>query len=569
MKSFKNSFGKVATALISIFFINTSCDLFDLDINQDPSNPLTVTPELLLPSVMLNASATLAGGLNQNVHGFVGGSIASADSYDLTQSSYVGTWATLYTRELKDLDEAIKFTEKAGTFPKFLGVSQVLKAYYFSVMVDLWGDVPYFNAFNANNADSPEKNPTYDSGELIYKDLLLLLDKAIVNLNTVSAENLASGDPIYKGDVSKWIKAANSIKLKLLIQTRLVFDNKAAIADVLTKPLITSTVDDFQFQFGKLLSPDNRHPWYQNAYTSASNGFTYIGHQIMFEMLLKGDPRFRFYFKRQTNVTLNQNDPTQRNTTPCSQAPCYYGYIALGVNGSGNALGQLQAAGVISNPVNAADLAFLAGIFGRDRGDRSGVPQDGNLRTAPGVYPAGGFYDDTDPTLRRVANNGAFGNGIFPMVTASMVRFYQVEAILALGTPGNAKTLLEEGLRIHIAKVVSFGQSLDANAVAPTTAAVENYVNNQLAEYDGATGNDNKLDKAMKVAWFSNFGNGYEIYNTFRRTGFPSDIRVNIQPPVRGFALRLPYSQDDLTLNTNAASLAGVAFDAAPVFWDK
>jgi hypothetical protein len=268
----------------------SSCNLFDLDINKDPNNPQTVTPDLLLPTVVYSASSTFAGGVNDNAAGFVGGMISSADSYDLTQSSYVNTWQALYRGPLKDLDEMIKFCEKVGNQPGYLGIAQVLKAYYFSLMVDLWGDVPYFDALKGNNASGPVQNPKYDKGEDIYADLLLLIDKAVVNLGAVDPIDTRTGDPIFGPNSSsttvqrnKWIATANSLKLRLLIQTRLTKDNSAAIQDVLTKPLITSTANDFQFQFGRLLNPDNRHPWYQSAYTGAENGFTYFGHQIMFE----------------------------------------------------------------------------------------------------------------------------------------------------------------------------------------------------------------------------------------------------------------------------------------------
>lgn len=59
MKRLNNRISKVAVAL-SLIFIITSCDLFDLDINTDPNNPTVITPELLLPTVMLDASSLFA-----------------------------------------------------------------------------------------------------------------------------------------------------------------------------------------------------------------------------------------------------------------------------------------------------------------------------------------------------------------------------------------------------------------------------------------------------------------------------------------------------------------------------
>ena len=251
MRQLNNRISKIAASLALIFII-TSCDLFDLDINKDPNNPTTITPELLLPTIMLDASSLFAGGVNSNTHGFVGNSIASADDYNINSTSYNGLWRALYTGPMKDLDEVIKYTTNAGNLPKSLGVAQVLKAYYASMMVDLWGDIPYFTAWNGNFAEAPEKNPAYDNAIDIYKDCLALIDKGVANLAIVSSEPLASGDPIYRGDVAKWTKMAWSLKLRLLVQVRKspAFSGTVAadIATVLTKPLITSSADDFQFQ---------------------------------------------------------------------------------------------------------------------------------------------------------------------------------------------------------------------------------------------------------------------------------------------------------------------------------
>ena len=570
MRQLNNRISKIAASLALIFII-TSCDLFDLDINKDPNNPTTITPELLLPTIMLDASSLFAGGVNSNTHGFVGNSIASADDYNINSTSYNGLWRALYTGPMKDLDEVIKYTTNAGNLPKSLGVAQVLKAYYASMMVDLWGDIPYFTAWNGNFTQAPEKNPAYDNAIDIYKDCLALIDKGVANLAIVSSAPLASGDPIYRGDVAKWTKMAWSLKLRLLVQVRKspAFSGTVAadIATVLTKPLITSSADDFQFQFGKLLQPDDRHPWYQAAYTGAENGYNYIGHQIMFEMLLNRDPRFSFYFKRQTKTILDFNDPTERATAPCTQTVgCTYGYIPLNT-GSAKPVDQLQKAGIVNTPLSQANKDYLAGIFGRDRGDQAGTPLDGALRTAPGVYPSGGFYDDAEPTTRKVSNNSAFGAGIFPMITASMVSFYQIEAALTLGTAGNARALYESAIRTSLAKVSSFGASLDVNSIAPSAAAIEGYVGSQLAIYDQATSNEGRLNRVLKQAWFTNFGNGFEQYNAFRRTGYPTTLTAPIAT-TRGFALRLPYSLNDLTLNSSAEAQKSVVFDQDRIFWD-
>ena len=117
----------------------------------------------------------------------------------------------------------------------------------------------------------------------------------------------------------------------------------------------------------------------------------------------------------------------------------------------------------------------------------------------------------------------------------------------------------------QFAKVNSF-VAKDAGAVAISTASRDAYVNFWLAKYDAASTDAGRLAVVLKQAWFMNFGNGFELYNTFRRTGLPNDLQTPLQPP-RQFALRLPYAQDEINLNTNTPT---VVFDspANAVFWD-
>jgi hypothetical protein len=218
-----------------------------------------------------------------------------------------------------------------------------------------------------------------------------------------------------------------------------------------------------------------------------------------------------------------------------------------------------------------ADKAYIAGFFGRDRGDNTGVPQDGALRTAPGCYPAGGLFGGRNVTPRALTGGRGSGNGIWPLLTSNNMKFYQIEAILDGGATGDAKAIFEAAIREHIARVIALGAKVDAaNAVAPTAAYISDYVAAQLKLYDAATSNNARLNIVAKQLWFSSWGQGMEIWNTMRRTGFPSQINNPIIKPARQYALRLPYPSQEGTLNPNATpKLTEVIFDRDPIFWDK
>lgn len=559
----RKSLNTLLMGMVFLFSVS-SCDMFDLDINTDPNNPATVSPSLLLNNVEVDGMFALVGNFNSTGMGFVVQTDAS-DNFFFNNQSWNGAWNGLYTGPLKDLDELIKATsldispaDGKPDQPLYLGIAQVLKAYMFSVMVDFWGDVPYSEAFKGN-ASPQIKTPVYDDDAAIYADCLSLLDQAIANLALPSPA--ISGDVIYSGSAGKWKKAANSLKLKLLLQTRLVQANEAAIQALMADQagLITAPADDFLFQFSPSISPDYRHPNY--AMRGASYGGGYQAHQWMFELLRNKDPRLPFYVKRQTKTVLDPADATQRQTIPCSQrTDCIFNYFPVSNFVSQGLYGKAPA------DLTTAEKEYLAGFFGRDRSDPSGIPDDVTFRAAHGLYPYGGLYDDAPEPANQ---NKGRGDGIFPIATSWMVKFWQIEAMLTLNVPHPTQTasqLFTAAMNEQFAKVNSFA-SKDAGSVPMTAAAIKTYVDQWTADFDAASSNSAKLQIALKQAWFCNTGNGLELYNTFRRTGLPGDLQAPLQLP-GNFALSFPYAQDELNLNPNTPSKVYDNPSSGPVFWD-
>lgn len=557
---------KIILPIVLVLVVSSCKDMFDLDINVDPNNPAQASSDLLLASSEVNLMQDFGGGVNDNQMGFAG-LIGSGDDFNLGQSTYNGLWGGVYADELKDIEGLIQANEGDSGSPQYLGIAQILKAYTLATMVDLFGDIPYSEALKGDATDKIT-TPSFDDDAALYAEAFKLIDGGIANMNNPRKPVVVNGDVIYGGNVAKWTSFANTLKLRMLLNTRLVNTNaKAEIQAIIDAGKIIKTdAEDFIFTYSKTVTPDNRHPWYQSSYTSGTNGFTYILHQPMVEMLADKDPRVSYYFRRITKTVLDQADPSQRATTPCSQTPgCSYAYLVL----NPNVKQQLYGTGTLT----PAQTDYLAGFFGRDRADPAGVPLDGDLRLIPGVYPAGGFFDVTAPGIP--AANKAPGGGIFPVMTSVNALYYQIEAILTLGVTGNARTLFEKAIRDHIKKVVDFSVKTDANAVRPpyarpdgVTVDIDPYVTLWLQRYDNAPSDAAKLNVVLKQLWFSSWGNGFDIFNAMRRTGLPNTIQIPILA-TRDFPLRLPYPQQELTLNPNAASYKDVIYDRDPIFWDK
>ena len=554
----KTSFKSLLLLLLLISAINCTKidDVTDLDINKDPNSPTEASIELLLPQAQLDF-VDFINGLNYTQLGITG-ILSSGDAYGYNPDDFAGSWDYFYTGAGKDIEEIIKAATASKTL-NYLGIAQIMKAYSFGVLVDLFGSVPFREAF-LGNAKTPNFQPKFDEGSLIYDSCLSLCNQAIANLSATSSFTLKN-DLFYANSKASWIRLAKSVKIRLLLNSRKARPNAAAdlqsafAGEYIGKGLVNSTAQDFTFKYTTKVTPDQRHPWYQSAYGGASNGFSYFLTQYMGDMLLRKDPRFNFYFRRQTTKLLDQNVPTEKGATPERG-----GYLVYNPDFWNKAV----AAGVLKR--TKADSQYLAGIFGRVRGDITGVPDDADYRIVPGCYPAAGLYDDKTITPSTIYAKGS-GAGIFPLITSNIMNFWLVEAQLAYSF-GQPRVTFEKAIRESILNVINFAKSVDPNGVkTPTDSVINVYVTNSLREYDLAPSNEAKLNYVLYEAWFANIANGFENYNALRRTGYPSRVLA----PATGkdkFALRLPIPATEGDYNKNIPKpIPGYYID--PVFWDK
>ena len=204
----------------------------ELDINRNP-NTVTesnITPALILPNALHNVGAqtTLAYGWVSNWmgHWSPSGSYnpnTEESTYNITSSFQETKWANIYNA-LFDLDVVEqKATANKETF--YQAVAMIMKAHLFQNLVDLYGNVPYKQAFKALEFPSP----VYDKAEDIYADLHLKLDTAITLMGAATVGNAEEGvDIVFGGDKNLWIKLANTIKLRLLIRLSEVNPNPTA-----------------------------------------------------------------------------------------------------------------------------------------------------------------------------------------------------------------------------------------------------------------------------------------------------------------------------------------------------
>lgn len=194
-----------------------------LDVNTDPNNASDSTPQLTLPPAQVSLATILES--TYNIHGnilanyWTQGPTASQysgiEQYNITTNTYGGAWATLYAGTLTDLEFVKKSALKSGV-DNYAAIAQLLQVYTFQILVDLYDRIPYSGALKGKDG---QLTPDFDNGEDVYDDLIVKIDEALTWINLgASAVRPGQEDLIYRGDMRKWIKFANTLKLKIFIR---------------------------------------------------------------------------------------------------------------------------------------------------------------------------------------------------------------------------------------------------------------------------------------------------------------------------------------------------------------
>lgn len=546
----KNIF-KILTIIGLVSFAFYSCETTELDLRANPNNlsPDQADVNSLLNNIQLEFMSNIEGGGDQDGFARIGSELSRIDymfgrnyTNAYAPNFFDDEWTNSYADMLADIRIMEARAQEDELFVH-IGIAQTLEAFTLITLVDFFGDIPYSEALQG--IENP--NPNVDSGRDVYNQALALLDSAIENFNKDSATNPTT-DFFYDNDTSKWIKAINTIKMKVYLQTRLVDDSAISkFNDIVNSGnYITSSADDFQFgAWGtNEVQPDTRHPKYASNYTT-SGGADYMSNWLMSYMINNNDPRIRYYFVRQTSVTPSVDNPNEQ-TLQCSVQPTPVHYQGT--------------------PFEDIWCSLPDGYWGRIHGSNEGIPPDGFLRTLPGVYPSGGAFDD-NRFVGLPQGAGGGGDGITPIILASTVDFYKAEVAMLNGANEEAKNLILAGLQKSVAKVTSFG-TVDPTAdlsFEPTASDITAHADAIAADFDEAD-TDGKWNILAEEFFTNLYGNGIDGYNFYRRTGYPTTIPPNVEPNPGALIRSFFYPAAFVNNNSSVSQKPGVT---EQVFWDN
>ncbi len=255
---------KLFLVLLLTFFMATGCEDY-LDINTDPNNPTSAPIEGLMYQTTFETTRNTnrVGGTTSFFvqHLASPNQATGTDIHDAV--SYGTAWSQLYFN-IGDLITLIEQADEIGA-PYYTGPAKVMKAYNLGLLVNMFGDVPYSDAFNPETLQ-----PTYDTSESIYQVILSSLNEAISDMGAAqSAAAPGSDDMIFGGDLAAWTRTAYALRARFLNHySKLSSYDPAAVLSAVDNAF-ASNAEDFEMPYFSGEGTAAENPWYRTAVNNA------------------------------------------------------------------------------------------------------------------------------------------------------------------------------------------------------------------------------------------------------------------------------------------------------------
>jgi hypothetical protein len=286
-------------ALIGILCVSSSCTKNFDKINTDPT---LVTEDIIKPSMLFTSvlKKSIFDSYNTGVISEYAGYYSNQGSGAIFQNS---NWSTpfnnYYRTYLINLAEIVRLTANDPNLVNEHAMGRIWKALQFSQLTDLYGDVPYFESLK--KVDEVISQPKYDAQKDIYTDLLKELKEAAAELSDNPAlASFGDADILLGGDVMRWKRFANSLRLRLAMRIRYAAPElaKQHIAEVISAPLIDentfnvflNTIDDS--------NTNNRNPLFDDPTNSYP---LWISFTLTDNLKRLSDPRLPIFGKPATD----------------------------------------------------------------------------------------------------------------------------------------------------------------------------------------------------------------------------------------------------------------------------
>ncbi|MBX2923085.1 MAG: SusD/RagB family nutrient-binding outer membrane lipoprotein [Chitinophagaceae bacterium] len=265
-------------------------------INQDPTKPTDVTPAQLITGIERTASDIVySGGVNDNIgmlyaQYFSQTQTETQSQYQLDEAANNLLW-TSYSVPLSNIQELLRINElrPEPASNNQNAIAKILSIWIYQVLTDAYGNIPFSEALRGDELILTSK---YDDSKTIYDGLIALLNEQINALDPTFS-SFRTGELIYQGDVNKWKKLANALKIRIGLRMVNADPVKAKqIIEEASANTFTGIADEAKFTYLPL-APD-QFPYNDQDGASISNAY-FVSSTLVDFMKETGDPRLPMY----------------------------------------------------------------------------------------------------------------------------------------------------------------------------------------------------------------------------------------------------------------------------------
>lgn len=236
------------------------------------------------------------------------GQLTGTQNGELMMNQNAGQWESVWRRYytqrsmfIREMDVVRSRLPDAqrSQFDVYIELGRIVHAFNTHRITDFWGDIPYSEAFTARNAADQQLFPKFDSQESIYDAMLADLKSAADALRsgTLQPHNqLARQDLLLGGDLLRWQRFANSLRLRLAMRLAEVAPDKARpiVQEILSSgnyPVVETNAENVVWQTGPDTGGDDR-----GTPTRESELLVFAPKVMMDLMNAAADPRIPVYF---------------------------------------------------------------------------------------------------------------------------------------------------------------------------------------------------------------------------------------------------------------------------------
>lgn len=538
-----------------VMVLLASCD--DLtEVNKSPDQLIAsdINIKYVLTTVI---SATARGYIFENVYGNGGATLSETVQY--LQRDYIDSqgpntfvWSprsfsgfNMIINNCQYLCDNAKNDASANNQKFYLAAGLIMRSFWYGFLTSAYGEIPYTEAMKAKEGNF---SPVFDSQKVIFKGVLNDLKSANDILGQItSVDDVASADIMYGGDVVKWRKLANSLRLRFLMRLSEKasemegIDVKAEFNSIVGNstgnPIFSSNSDNAAISY---VGTNNTNSWYGGplAFPNRSEFYRRKPCATFVDELRKNlDPRLTVFIRPvDTQLKLSSATPVYRKLPD--------GQIIRNIPPSTPGADKINTYRYVGLPVALPDpnIYNLAGTT------------DYNAIKAlnPGIYlDLGG-----NPNVSYLSN--IYSENANPLVKAVYMSFAELNFILAEArlkgwiTSGNMADFYKAGILSSLEQYkIANGNINVYNPDNDELIAFDQnaFISGMLAKLNNATNDTERLGRILTQKWLACFMTP-EFWFDWRRTGLP-DLGANVIAGSKGnkIPIRYIYGDDEKILN--------------------